>query len=96
MPLQKMATNRVSLVLAIKEHLLDGHPITQLECVVLFGVADVTPIISDMRKEGYKIESKRSPYSAALRRINTAAYLEPPKNLPVKELMLTEYFWMGL
>jgi hypothetical protein len=91
-----MTTIKTSLVLAIKEHLLEGNPITQLESICLFGVADITPTISDLRREGYKIESKRVPYVRALRRINERATLSPPANLPVKEITLTEYVWCGL
>ncbi|EEB78585.1 hypothetical protein GPB2148_1483 [marine gamma proteobacterium HTCC2148] len=47
-----------------------------------------------MRKEGYVIESKRVPFVAALRRINESATLEPPGNLPIKEVALTEY-WLS-
>ena len=91
-----MKNIKVSLVLAIKEHLLEGRPITQLESVCLFGVADITPTISDLRREGYKIESKRVPYVRALRRLNKSATFLPPNNLPVKEITLTEYTWGGL
>jgi hypothetical protein len=91
-----MKNVKVSLVLAIKEHLIAGHPITQLESVCLFGVADITPTISDLRREGYKIESTRVPYVKALRRLNESAILVPPNNLPVKEITLTEYVWHGL
>lgn len=87
-----MSYNRTQLVLGVKEHLLGGHSITQLECIALFGVPYVTPIISDLRREGYVVKSKRVPYVAALRRINESAVLQPPKNLPVKEITLTEYW----
>ncbi len=89
-----MSNSRTQLVLGVKEHLLTGHPITQLECIVLFGVPSLTKVISDMRKEGYVIESKRVPFVAALRRINESATLEPPGNLPIKEVALTEY-WLS-
>ena len=90
-----MTDTRVSLVLAIKEHLISGNPITQLESMVLFGVANVTPIISDMRRDGYKVESRRVPFLRVLRRVNEMASLEPPKNLPIQEISLTEYQWDG-
>lgn len=91
-----MKTVKVSLVMAIKEHILKGNPITQLEGICLFGVADITPTISDLRRDGYKIDSTRVPYVRALRRLNESANLTPPKNLPVKEIALTEYVWCGL
>lgn len=89
-----MSNSRTQLVLGVKEHLLAGHPITQLECIVLFGVPSLTKVISDMRRDGYVIKSKRVPFVAALRRINESATLEPPQNLPIKEVTLTEY-WLS-
>lgn len=87
-----MAMNRTPLVMAVKEHLLAGNPITHLECIVLFGVPSLTKVISDMRKEGWTVESRRVPFVAALRRINASAVLQPPPNLPVREVQLTEYW----
>ncbi len=89
-----MPNNRTQLVLGVKEHLLTGHPITQLECIVLFGVPSLTKVISDMRRDGYVIRSKRVPFVAALRRINESATLAPPQNLPIREVALTEY-WLS-
>ena len=89
-----MSNSRTQLVLGVKEHLLAGQPITGLECIVLFGVPSLTKVISDTRRDGYVIKSKRVPFVAALRRINESATLEPPRNLPVKEVTLTEY-WLS-
>lgn len=87
-----MAMNKTPLVTAVKEHLLAGNPITHLECIVLFGVPSLTKVISDMRKEGWTVESRRVPFVAALRRINESAVLQPPSNLPIREVQLTEYW----
>ncbi|MEM1189954.1 MAG: hypothetical protein AAGI72_15590 [Pseudomonadota bacterium] len=86
-----MANTNVNLVAAVKEHLLDGQPITHLECIVLFGVPSLTKVISDMRRDGYVVKSKRVPFVMALRRINQYATLNPPDKLPVKQVALTEY-----
>jgi len=80
------------LVTALKEHLLEGNPLTQLEAVTLFGVSSITPVISDMRREGWVIESKRVPYVKALVRMGDYCAFSPPKNLPTKEIHLTEYW----
>ena len=45
-----------------------------------------------MRKEGWTVHSRWIPYAAAARRVNENAVLQPPKNLPVKEIQLTEYW----
>jgi len=85
-------TETHGLVMAAQEHLVSGKPITRLEAMVLFGVPDLTKLISDMRKQGWTIESRKVPYAAAVKRINQHAVLTPPANLPVREIVLTEYW----
>jgi hypothetical protein len=80
------------LVMAAREHLIEGKPITRLEAIVLYGVPDLTKLISDMRKQGWTVQSRKIPYAAAARRVNEYAVLQSPKNLPVKEIQLTEYW----
>ena len=89
MKLKKM---KFGMVLAVKEHLIAGNPTTQLDAIVLFGVPSLTQTISDMRKDGWVIQSQRVPYVKALTRINKYASLVPPNNLPTKEVHLTEYW----
>jgi len=78
--------------LAAKEYLLSGSPITRLEALVLFGLSDITRLICRMRRDGWVVESRRVPYAAATKRINQYAVLQPPKNLPIREINLTEYW----
>ena len=89
-----MTTNRFGMALAAKEHLLEGKPITRLEAMVLYGVSNLPTLINLMRKKGWIIKSRPLPYAAAVKRINEYATLTPPKNLPVKEIQLTDY-WMS-
>ena len=89
-----MKNNRHGLVLGVKEHLLAGNPVTRLEAILLYGVPDLTKVISNLRKEGWIIESRGVPYVAAVKRVNEYATLKPPQNLPIREIQLTEY-WMN-
>jgi hypothetical protein len=79
------------LALAAREHLASGLPLTRIEAIVLFGVANLPDIIKEMRRQGWIINSRTIPYAAAMARINQHARLEPPKNLPIREIMFTEY-----
>ena len=79
---------------ALKEHLHGGKPITRLEALILYGVSNLTDVISEMRKEGWTIESRSIPFAAAVKRVNEFAVLKPPENLPIREIQLTEY-WMN-
>lgn len=87
-----MTTMKYGLTHAIREHLASGQPITRLEAIVLFGVSNLTDMISEMRKQGWVIESRLTTYAAASKRVNQFAVLQHPTNLPVREIMLTEYW----
>ena len=76
---------------AAKETLLAGKPLTRLEAMVLFGVANLPALVTDLRREGWIIEQRLVSYAAAMRRINQYAVLKPPPNLPIREIMMTEY-----
>ena len=78
--------------LALKEHLLAGNTVTQLEAIILFGIANLTVAIHRIRKEGWIVEAQKVPYAKAVNRVNECSLFEPPKNLPVREIFLTEYW----
>jgi len=78
--------------LAAREYLATGRPLTELESSVLFGVTSLTDLVSTLRKEGWVFQSRRITYASALRRINECAVLQPPKDLPIREIMLTEWW----
>ena len=88
-----MSSNRHGMTLAVKEHLHGDKPITRLEALVLYGVSNLAQVISGMRKQGYIIQSRRIPFAAAVKRTNEFGVVQPPENLPIREIQLTEY-WM--
>lgn len=77
---------------AVKEHMLGGQPITRLEALVFYGVSNLPELIAEMRRQGFVVESRSIPYAAAVVRINKHAVLQPPPNLPIREIALTEYW----
>lgn len=87
-----MKTLRYGLAMAAKEHLISGQAITRLEAMVLYGVANLPDLIKEMRRQGFVIESRLVSYAAAAVRINRHAVLQPPANLPVREVQFTEYW----
>jgi hypothetical protein len=87
-----MSNYKGELKLAVQEHLLSGEPLTRLEGLVLFGLASITAEISTMRTSGWIIQSRRVPYRAVLRRINKYAVLQPPEQLPINDIVMTEYW----
>ena len=89
-----MKTLKHGMTTAVKEHLAEGKPISRLEALTLYGVQNLAQVVSGLRKQGWRIESRRIPYAKAVNRVNEFAEFRPPKNLPVKEIQLTEY-WMS-
>ena len=86
-----MKSYRYGLSLAAREHLAAGQPLTRLEGLILYGVQNLTAVVSDMRRQGWVINSSRVPYAKPLNRIQKFAQLQPPKNLPISEIQVTEY-----
>ncbi len=80
------------LNLAAKEHLVSGEPLTRLEALVLFGVSNLPELVYELRKQGWEVKSRPVAYAMAVVRINKHAVLQPPSNLPTREIRLTEYW----
>jgi len=87
-----MRSTKYSAEKAAREYLLVGNPLTRLEALVLFGVISLPGLIRRMRDDGWVIESRRISYAAALVRMKDFALVEPPSNLPVREIQLTDYW----
>lgn len=77
---------------ACREHLLAGNKVTNLEASLLFGVGNPYALISRLRQEGYIIKSESCTYAAMLVRVNQYIQLTPPENLPIREILFTEYW----
>lgn len=78
--------------LALREHMLEGHPVTLLEAILLFGVQGPNAEFGRMKRDGYFVKNRRVPMAKALRRINQYTRCETPPNLPFQEIQLTEYY----
>lgn len=75
-----------------KEHLLAGKPLTRLEALIFFGVSNLPEVVYELRKQGFIIKTKSVAFARAVVRVNEHARLEPPANLPTKDIQLTEYW----
>lgn len=88
-----MATSANSgTVLAVKEHLLAGNPLTRMEALVLFGCSNLPEVVYELRQQKIKVESKKINYATAMVRINKHAVLKPPANLAIRDIQFTEYW----
>ena len=78
--------------LALREHMLDGNPVSLLEALLLFGVQNPNAELTRMRKDNLRIESKRVPMAKIIVRINKFVQCSVPEHLPYRELTMTEYW----
>lgn len=77
---------------ALREHLLEGHRVSLLEAMLLFGVQNPNAELARMKKDNFLIKSQRVPMAKIIRRINEYTECKVPENLPYREIQLTEYW----
>lgn len=87
-----MATGKYQAPMALREHMLEGHRISLLEAMLLFGVQNPNAEITRLRKSGFIVKSQRVSMAKIVRRLNEHSQFTPPKNLPVTEILFTEYW----
>lgn len=78
-------------IIAARDYLLSGRPLTRLEATVFFAAADLTKLISDLRRQGERVERRTIPLAEAIARVNQSATLIPPEALRIKDIQVTEY-----
>jgi len=85
-----MATFQPSV--ALREHMLEGHRVSLLEAILIFGVQSLNAELARLKKDGFLIRSEKVSMAKVLRRTNEYASCRPPDNLPFKEIVMTEYW----
>ena len=84
--------NHFSGYLALKEEMLDGRKVSIVEGLLLFGVQGFNRALTNLKREGYLIKNQKVPMAKILRRINEHCVCEAPKELPIREIQVTEYW----
>lgn len=78
--------------MALREHMLNGHRVSLLEGMLLFGVQNPNAELARMKKDNFIIKSQRVPMAKIIRRINESTICKVPENLPYREIHMTEYW----
>ncbi|MBA1158669.1 helix-turn-helix domain-containing protein [Microvirga mediterraneensis] len=78
--------------MALREHLLEGHRVSLLEAILLFGVQSLNAELARMKKEGFIVKSQRAPMAKIIRRVNEYTICKVPDALPYREIHMTEYW----
>jgi hypothetical protein len=72
--------------------MLEGNSVSLIESLVVFGVQSLNAELARLKKDGFIIKSQRIPMAKVIRRANEFAVCIPPKNLPQREILMTEYW----
>ena len=89
---KNMSNNKYGSTMALREHMLDGHHVTLIEALVMFGVQALNRQLTTMKRNGHIIKSQKIEMIKVIRRMNEFTQCKPPKNLPTKEIIMTEYW----
>ena len=77
--------------MAMLDHLLEGHPISLIEAMNMFGVCNPAAELTKLRKQGWIIQSQRVKMTKIIVRMNKYMVIKPPSQLPHKECLMMEY-----
>ena len=77
---------------ALKEYMLGDEPVARLEATLMFGVQELTSSIMRLRNDGFIIKSRKVPMITVINRLQKYCICKPPSNLPIKEILVTEYW----
>ena len=78
--------------MALREHMLGGNRITLIEALMIFGVQALNRQLTTMKRSGIFIKSQKIPMIQVIKRMKKYSTCNPPKNLPTKEILMTEYW----
>lgn len=77
---------------ALTEYMIAGNRVSRLESLLLFGVQNFTAVLTLIKRKGFII--KKTPVSMAkiLRRLNKDLKCQTPKNLPIRDIIMSEWW----
>tara|TARA_B100000989_G_scaffold294011_1_gene272289 strand:- start:1370 stop:1639 length:270 start_codon:yes stop_codon:yes gene_type:complete len=78
--------------LALKEFLLDGNSITNLESLLFFGVQNLSAELTRLKKNGYIIKKQKLTLTKLIKRVNKITICKLPKELLSNEIIVNEWY----
>ena len=89
---QKKTSSKYRPASALLEHMLEGNRVSTLEATLLFGVQTPTAEITNIRRKGFLVKKEPVPMAKVLRRLNEVCNCTPPSQLPIREILMSEYW----
>jgi hypothetical protein len=87
-----MTTHTYMPAMALREHMMEGHCMSLLEAMLLFGVQNLNAEMARMKRNGFLIKSQRAPMTRILQRLNEYTLCKVPSALPYQEIHMREYW----
>ena len=78
--------------LALEEHMLSGERVSIIEANIVFGVQSFNRTLTTMKRNGRLIKTQKVPMAKVIRRLNNYCLCKPPKELPLREILVSEYW----
>jgi|TARA_B110000285_G_C14535976_1_gene342832 hypothetical protein len=70
----------------------NGRRISLVESQILFGVQNLNAFLTIIKRDGNIIKSTKVPMARVIKRMNEHCVVTPPKELPIREIMVSEYW----
>ena len=77
---------------ALTEYLLSGNKISFIEASIIFGIGNLWNQMRLIKRKGFLIKSQKVSMAKIIVRMNKYCICKPPKNLPLKEIKMIEYW----
>ena len=77
---------------ALKDYMLEGKRVSRIESLILFGVQNFTAVLTTFKRDGFIIKKEKVSMAKILYRINKTVKCNSPKNLPIKQIMMNEWW----
>ncbi len=78
--------------LALLIEMEKGRKISLVEAQILFGVQSLNRDLTRMKRDGHMIKSQKVPMARVMKRMNEHCVVIPPKELPIRDIMVSEYW----
>ncbi len=77
---------------ALKDYMLAGKRVSRIESLILFGVQNFTAVLTTFKRDGFIIKKEKVTMAKIMLRLNKSIRCNPPKNLPIKEIIMNEWW----
>tara|TARA_B100000780_G_scaffold270796_1_gene231012 strand:- start:1296 stop:1571 length:276 start_codon:yes stop_codon:yes gene_type:complete len=77
---------------ALTEYMIEGNRISRIESLLLFGVQNFTAVLTIIKRKGFIVKKTSVSMAKIIRRINKNLKCEAPKNLPIRDIIMSEWW----